>query len=162
MSDLPQLRQVAALPWRKGRRGVEVLLITSRETARWVIPKGWAMAGLADHASAAEEAREEAGADGEAASGLIGSYEYDKRRRNGAVLRIEVAVYALEVSKLLRVWPEKAERKRKWFAPAKAAALVAEPGLSAIINDLEARMRTRLALPAPRPKRRSRSTGALS
>ena len=73
------LTQYGVIPVREAADGrVEVLLITSRETRRWVVPKGWPIKGLKPHASAAREAFEEAGLIGETArrpreSRVIGS-----------------------------------------------------------------------------------------
>ena len=61
----PERHQVAALCWRMGQGGaVEILLVTSRDTGRWVIPKGWPMDGKSASAAAAREAWEEAGVKG--------------------------------------------------------------------------------------------------
>ncbi|MEN9850080.1 MAG: hypothetical protein RL128_243, partial [Pseudomonadota bacterium] len=59
--------QYGALCWRMHRGKVEVLLITSRDTGRWVIPKGWPIDGLAPAQTAAREAWEEAGVEGDIA-----------------------------------------------------------------------------------------------
>lgn len=125
--------QYAALPFRPGRQGVEVLLVTSRETKRWVIPKGWPMKGHTPHSAAAVEAREEAGLLGRISEAEIGRYRYDKRLRTGKDRPVEVRVFALRVDELMEKWPEKAQRRREWFAPAVAAALVDEPELKALI-----------------------------
>jgi 8-oxo-dGTP pyrophosphatase MutT (NUDIX family) len=126
-------QQVAALPYRRRGKGLQVLLITSRETRRWVIPKGWPMKGKKDWNAAAIEAFEEAGIKGEIGHKTIGFYHYVKRLRVRD-LDCEVVVYPLEVRKLLDKWPEKRERQRKWFDAAKAATLVDEDGLKAIIE----------------------------
>jgi 8-oxo-dGTP pyrophosphatase MutT (NUDIX family) len=130
-------KQVAALPVRRDTRGgLRVLLVTSRETRRYVIPKGWPMAGRKDHQAAAVEAREEAGIRGKIAKKPIGTYTYDKRHDKGSV-PVRVKVYLLEVQEELEAWPEQAERERKWLTPAKAAAAVDEPELAALIRGLE-------------------------
>jgi 8-oxo-dGTP pyrophosphatase MutT (NUDIX family) len=126
--------QVAALPYRKHGRGVDVLLITSRETKRWVIPKGWPMIGLEDHDAAAQEAFEEAGIRGHTNLKSIGTYVYQKRKKSGVTVEVEVTVYPMEVTKILRNWPEKSERRRKWFPSKHAATLVNEEGLQAVIE----------------------------
>ncbi len=126
-------QQVAALPYRRRGKGLQILLITSRETRRWVIPKGWPMKGKKDWNSAATEAFEEAGIKGDVGHKTIGLYHYVKRRKSGD-LDCEVVVYPMEVKKLLGKWPEKSERQRKWFEAAKAAKLVDEDGLKAIIE----------------------------
>ena len=84
VADVSQ--QYAALPWRNAQ-GFEILLITSRETRRWVIPKGWPMPGNSPAESAAQEAYEEAGIRGKIAVQAIGHYGYRKRLRGGAKKR---------------------------------------------------------------------------
>ncbi|HEY8581070.1 MAG TPA: NUDIX hydrolase [Beijerinckiaceae bacterium] len=125
-------RQVAALPWRGGAK-VEVMLITSLDTGRWIIPKGWPMKGKPDNQAAAREAYEEAGLVGAVAAEAIGSYHYDKRRKNGSSRRCVVDVYPLAVEKQRRNWPEKGKRRLKWFSGEEAAALVDDPELAQLI-----------------------------
>lgn len=129
-------KQIAAIPFRFDARGrLEILLVTSRETQRWVIPKGWPWPQTANHKAAAGEAWEEAGVIGVARKGKIGTFEYDKRDRKGST-PVKVSVYLLEVTGLARTWPEFAERRRAWFRPDKAAAEVAEPGLKSLLQSL--------------------------
>lgn len=108
------------------------MLVTSRETRRLVIPKGWPWPGVKDHKAAAEEAREEAGILGKIGKKPVGSYTYDKRRSNGSV-PVRVKVFLLQVAEELDEWPEKQERERKWLSPAKAAEAVDEPELAELI-----------------------------
>jgi 8-oxo-dGTP pyrophosphatase MutT (NUDIX family) len=130
------LAQVAALPVRFADDGAcEVMLITSRETQRWIIPKGWPMAGLKDSQAAAREAREEAGLVGRVGKRPIGSYSYWKRCPHHFAF-CTVQVYVLEVERRLKNWKEKGQRRAEWFAPDAAAELVEEPGLKAILHDL--------------------------
>lgn len=132
-------KQVGAIPVRhSASRGLQVLLVTSRETRRWVIPKGWPWPDLPDHRAAAMEAWEEAGVRGVAHKARIGSYAYGKRRKD-RVQRIRVDVYLLDVTSVEREWPEKGERRRVWMSPAKAAAAVAEPKLKILLERLGAR-----------------------
>lgn len=126
-------RQYAALPFRPGRDGVEVLLITSRETRRWVIPKGWPMKDKTPPEAAGIEAHEEAGLDGDVAAQPVGTYRYAKRLKTGQDRDVEVVVFPMRVLALLDDWPEKEERRRQWFDPAVAAALVDEAELKALI-----------------------------
>jgi 8-oxo-dGTP pyrophosphatase MutT (NUDIX family) len=129
-------RQIAALPFRQRGDGcLLVLLVTSRETGRWVIPKGWPRPDREDWLSATEEAREEAGVIGSADPTSIGTFTYDKRRSTGAV-RVQVAVYRLEVTEELATWPECNERQRCWFTLSEAAAAVTEPELRVLITEL--------------------------
>lgn len=117
---------------------VSVLLVTSRETRRWVIPKGNLAAGVAPHLGAAEEAREEAGVTGAICPVPLGSFRYRKRKGSGASLMADVEVFPLAVSRELQDWPEKSERERRWFSLADAAAMVDEPDLADLIRSFGA------------------------
>ena len=132
---LPCRLQVAALPWRKTKRGVEVMLVTSRDTGRWVLPKGWPEFGEQFCEAAAREAGEEAGLKGAISTHEAGRYYYSKGLAGGDSVRCEVLVYALEVDGVAGKWKEKGQRKRKWFTPAKAAEIVAERDLGDVILD---------------------------
>ena len=125
--------QYAALPWRKGDDGVQILLITSRESRRWVIPKGWPMRDKEPGPCAAQEAFEEAGVVGPTKRKSLGVYHYDKRLRSGRLQHVRVMVYPLEVREERDIWPEMAERDRNWTTPADAASLVDEPELKALL-----------------------------
>lgn len=129
-------RQVAALPVRRDEAGaLQVLLVTSRETKRWVIPKGWPWPKRADHRAAAEEAREEAGVRGKPRKNAIGSYDYDKRLKDGS-RPVHVDIYLLVVTRELDKWPERRERTRSWFSPEAAADAVGEPELQRLLRRL--------------------------
>jgi 8-oxo-dGTP pyrophosphatase MutT (NUDIX family) len=130
------LRQVAALPFRIGADGAaQVLLVTSRATRRWIIPKGWLMKGLKPCDAAAQEALEEAGVVGRVDKKPIGRYAYFKRREAHFDI-CEVDVYLLAVEKQAKTWRERGERKAEWFSFEEAAQLVEEPGMVAILRDL--------------------------
>ncbi len=136
-ADLPDASsaQFAALPWRRMADGqVKVLLITSRETRRWVIPKGWPMKDRSPGEAAAQEAYEEAGVVGEAGVRPIGAYSYGKRLRDGTVQDVEVQVFPMEVLVERLAFPEQGQRDKLWVDPAEAAELVDEPGLQAIVR----------------------------
>ena len=130
--ETTHLAQVAAIPVRGAPGTYEVLMITSRDSGRWIIPKGWPMKGKKDHAAAAQEAFEEAGVAGKIYKRPLGAYTYEKRN-DGEVELIRVMVYLLEVSEEKRAWPEKDQRRREWMTPRDAAVLVAEPGLADIL-----------------------------
>jgi 8-oxo-dGTP pyrophosphatase MutT (NUDIX family) len=134
--DVAELRQVAAIPLRNkdGRR--EVCLVTTRETKRWSIPKGWPMKGVKDPDAAALEAEQEAGLFGKISKTAIGTYLYWKRRQHQFDL-VRVTVYRLEVMGHLSTWAEQGQREIRWFPIEEAAALVAEPGLIALIAGVE-------------------------
>ena len=126
-------RQVAALPWRRGPEGIEILLVTSRETRRWVTPKGGRMAGMTDAGSAAQEALEEAGVEGETTAEPIGTFRYLKVLKRRAPRWCVVAVHALEVRIEHATWHEQAERDRVWVSRDEAVRRVDEPDLKALI-----------------------------
>ncbi|RVU15783.1 NUDIX hydrolase [Methylobacterium oryzihabitans] len=133
--------QVGVLPTRPDPEGggLQVLLITSRETRRWVIPKGWPMKGLKHPDAAAREAYEEAGLIGRVDKRAIGSYFYDKRLKSRDTVLCQVQVYQLEVRKQLATWPERHERESRWFGVPEAAEAVTEAGLAALIRAAGAR-----------------------
>jgi 8-oxo-dGTP pyrophosphatase MutT (NUDIX family) len=126
--------QIGALCWRMHRAKVEVLLITSRDTGRWVIPKGWPMEGLSEAEAAAIEAWEEAGVRGDINADSIGSFVYDKVISPNEVIPCTVAVFALRVAALHTDFPERKQRRRKWFSAGKAAGKVAEPELRQLLK----------------------------
>ena len=127
--------QVAALPVRHIAGGLQVLLISSRETRRWIIPKGWPMKGRKDHQAAACEALEEAGVSGKVHKHPLGAFTYQKRLLTG-VQPCRVMVYRLDVEKEWVSWREKDQRRRAWMTPAAAAEQIIEPGLARLIRGL--------------------------
>jgi 8-oxo-dGTP pyrophosphatase MutT (NUDIX family) len=130
--------QVGALPLRKSRGGFEILLISSRETGRWVIPKGWPSKRLSDPDAAAREAKQEAGVTGKISGVPVGSYRY--RKITGENIRVlTVTCYILWVKKERKRWREQDQRTRVWFSQEKAIKKVREPGLKTLIAGLEAR-----------------------
>lgn len=130
---LPCRVQVAALPWRLTAEGVEVLLVTSRGSGRWVLPKGWPEGAERMSEAAAREAAEEAGIAGATSSSEIGRYYYAKTLRSGMEWRCEVHVFPLEVDTIAEKWPEMKKRQRRWFRARDAAKLVSERDLGDLI-----------------------------
>jgi 8-oxo-dGTP pyrophosphatase MutT (NUDIX family) len=131
------IHQVAALPFKiAGDGNVLVMLVTSRETRRLTLPKGWRMKGNSDRQAAAIEARQEAGVKGRMLKRSPGSYRYWKRLPN-AFVRIEVNVYLLAVEEEEKRWQEKLERTRAWLSPEDAALLVDEPELGTLLKSLD-------------------------
>jgi 8-oxo-dGTP pyrophosphatase MutT (NUDIX family) len=126
-------RQFAALPYRRTAGQLEILLITSRETRRWVIPKGWPMKGRKPHEAAAREAYEEAGLVGRIAKQSVGAFRYPKLLKNGTTLICKVDVFPMEVTRQRNRWPERKERTLQWFSPQEAAAAVQEDKLRTLI-----------------------------
>jgi 8-oxo-dGTP pyrophosphatase MutT (NUDIX family) len=130
----PALRnQYAALCWRDDGE-LEILLITSRETRRWLIPKGWPIAGRQPWDSAAREALEEAGVEGAVGRDPLGTYVYDKRMAGGVLVPCSVAVYPLKFVRQRKNWPEKDQREQQWFKVAEAIETVQEQGLKQILR----------------------------
>lgn len=125
--------QVAALPWRRTENGVEIMLITSRDTGRWVLPKGWPEEDEVLCQAAAREASEEAGIFGGITASAAGSYFYKKVHSSGAESPCEVRVFPLEVTEVASKWREKGQRKRKWVKPNEATRMVNEPDLGKLI-----------------------------
>ncbi len=134
---LPKARQVAALCYRKTKTGdKEILLITSRDTGRWILPKGWPMKGKDDPDAARQEAWEEAGvSEGKVKPDPLGSYKYRKRRDGAPDIACKTAVFPLKVIELTEDFPESDERERRWVSPKKAAKMVDEPELKEILRD---------------------------
>ena len=125
------------MPWRRGADGIEILLVTSRETRRWVTPKGGRMAGLTDAQAAAQEALEEAGIEGVIGESPLGTFRYLKTLKRRAPRWCVVAVHALEVWVEHATWQEQAERERVWVSRDEAVRRVDEPDLKALIAAFE-------------------------
>lgn len=122
------------MPWRRTGKGLQIMLITSRDTHRWVLPKGWPEGVEQLFDTAAREAAEEAGIGGTISHLEFGRYFYGKVLPSGMERRCEVLVFPMEVDEIATAWPEKKERKRKWFSPAEAARLVKEQDLGELIE----------------------------
>lgn len=134
------LRQVGALPWRKRGGAIEILLVTSRTTGRWLIPKGGVMAQFVDMNAARQEAFEEAGVLGRMQRRTIGTYTYRKIDTGGPAQLCRVKVFALEVVHELKIWQEMTQRRRHWFAVKDAVKRVGERDLRRIMREFAARL----------------------
>jgi 8-oxo-dGTP pyrophosphatase MutT (NUDIX family) len=129
------IRQYGVIPYRTGADGgIEILLITSRETRRWIVPRGNPIAGLSPPRSAAQEAYEEAGIGGAVGTDPLGLYRYDKRRPDGSTDQVEVELFPMRVAEIFDSWPEQAERERRWLPWREAADAVTETDLAALID----------------------------
>jgi len=130
-------KQLAALPWRVNFDGqLEVMMVTSRISRHWLIPKGWPMSGKSDSAAALQEAFEEAGIKGKAGSKPLGRYTYVKLMKDGTSVPCVVKVYGMKVMEELVAWPEMAQRERRWFTTEQAATAVTEAGLAQFLSSL--------------------------
>lgn len=148
-------RQVAALPYRITEAGtVEVLLLTSRTTRRFVVPKGWPIKGKHPSSAAAQEAYEEAGVSGKVGRAKIGSYRYWKRVPEAFVL-VHVDVYPLRVEKQTTQWQEAGERTAAWLFPEDAMLLIDDAGMVKVIEKHSKRLRTKLKAGARKVARKA-------
>ena len=131
------VEQVGAICFRTGLQGsIEVLLVTTRETGRWTIPKGWAIKGLKSHEAAEREAWEEAGVKGKARKSPLGYFTYLKTLDDGTKVPSLVEVHLVEVKKAFTRFPESKERSIEWLSPVAAAARVSEPELKGLLMSL--------------------------
>lgn len=130
----PRFVQLAALCWRKGEDGPEVLLVTS-SSGRWILPKGWPIEGKSSAESAMAEAWEEAGvARGKPSRKPLGTYMATKRTPEGDDLPCLHRVYAIKVREARDEFPEAHRRDRAWVSPERAAEMVDEDGLKEIFR----------------------------
>jgi 8-oxo-dGTP pyrophosphatase MutT (NUDIX family) len=129
------LKQVAALPWRLSVEGeLEILLVTSRISQHWLLPKGWPMDGKSNSKSALQEAFEEAGIKGRISKARLGKFLYRKIAEDGSFEPCTVSVFTLRVTRELPNWPERKQRQRQWFTLEAAAAVVFVPSLAAMLS----------------------------
>lgn len=136
MLQRPKRLQVAALCHRRRGKRREYLLITSRDTGRWIIPKGWPIRGMAANQAALQEAWEEAGVKrGDASCRPVGTYTYQKTQSSGWSIPVETLVYSVAVEKLADSYPEADERSRKWVTAEAAADMVDEAELQQIFRE---------------------------
>ncbi|MDO3445454.1 NUDIX hydrolase [Agrobacterium sp. V1] len=134
--------QYAAICFREAAGGgdhrIKILLITSRDTGRWVILKGWPMRKKKPYEVASIEAWQEAGVRGAVRKKVWGSYAYLKKMKDGQLLHTLVEVHLLHVEEMDSQFPERKQRLLRWFSPADAASALREPGLGALLSKLDA------------------------
>lgn len=132
--------QYGVVPYRLAENGQpEVLLITTRETRRWMVPRGWLIKKLGPLGAGMREAFEEAGVVGDGGP-PIGSFRYLKRLRSGESQAVRVELFAMAVNEQADDWPERAERIREWYPHRRAAELVEEPELRELLASLPERL----------------------
>ncbi len=129
--------QYGALPYRfTSMAALEILIVTTRQSRRWIVPKGWPIKRLTPSKSAAREAFEEAGVRGKIGARAIGLFRYKKAagERNGADPDYEVKVFPLLVRRQSATWPEFGQRVVQWVDPEKAISLIRDPELKTIVE----------------------------
>jgi 8-oxo-dGTP pyrophosphatase MutT (NUDIX family) len=126
-------KQFAALPFRMGDDGINVLLITTRRKQRWSVPKGWPITKETPHRTAAIEAYEEAGLVGKISAKPVGRYKYRKQKGKRKIA-CDVKLFPLRVKGQKKRWPERGQRESIWLPARKAARLVHKPQLSRLIE----------------------------
>ncbi len=129
--------QFGALCYRFKGQDLRVLLVTSRKSGLWILPKGWPLDGATPAQTALREAEEEAGAIGKVTGGSIGLYSDVKTLTSNQQVPCVIAIYPIKVKKLLRSYREKSQRKRKWFSLKRAASTVDNPELRQFLKDLD-------------------------
>jgi 8-oxo-dGTP pyrophosphatase MutT (NUDIX family) len=133
-------QQYGVVPYRVSAAGqFEILLITTRETRRWMVPKGWPIKKLGPLGTGLREAFEEAGVTGDGGP-PVGEFHYPKVLRSGEIQHCRVELFALRVTDEKEEWPERKERDRQWFAHHEAAAVVQEEHLQMILLDFPGRL----------------------
>jgi 8-oxo-dGTP pyrophosphatase MutT (NUDIX family) len=135
--------QYGTLPYRFSQSAaLKILLVTTRGTRSWIVPKGWPIKGLKPAKSAAREAFEEAGVMGRIGAKPIGFFAYDKLHDEAGSMRCEVKVYPLLVKRQSHVWPESHQRTTQWVEPSRAIAMIKEPGLKKLVAKFAKRVAT--------------------
>lgn len=135
MAKKKESLQYAALPYVVEDGRPRVLLVTSRETKRWILPKGKPEKNRLPHEVALREAFEEAGLKGTISSEPFARFLSTKRLASGREIPCAIEVYLMEVTKVLSEWPEMHERERQWATPGEAAMLSSEAGLVSVLLD---------------------------
>ncbi|WP_208988552.1 NUDIX hydrolase [Labrenzia sp. VG12] len=128
--------QIAALCHRMREGKVEVLLVTSKSTRRWILPKGWPILSRRAHRTAAIEAFEEAGVTGRVHKNPFASFSSYKGGEAGLKLRTEILVFLVDVESEAEEFPDSAERDVRWVSIKDAVRMTNEPGLIDVFRKL--------------------------
>jgi 8-oxo-dGTP pyrophosphatase MutT (NUDIX family) len=128
--------QSGVIPYRRKDGELQILLITSLKSKRWILPKGYIEFNLSPFESAKKEAYEEAGVTGANETVEVGSLK--KKRPIGLC---NIIIYSMEVLEVLDDYPEKDLRKRKWFSVKEAAESISFPEVSEMILQLEEKIK---------------------
>jgi 8-oxo-dGTP pyrophosphatase MutT (NUDIX family) len=132
------LYQVGIIAFRVENGEVEVLLVTSRDTGRWIIPKGNIDKGFSPAKAALQEAYEEAGVRGSIVGSVpVGFYTYFKRLKCGTLVDTTVEVFLARAERQHKKWPEKKERSVAWLPVHEAIARIQEPSVAPLLHRVE-------------------------
>jgi 8-oxo-dGTP pyrophosphatase MutT (NUDIX family) len=128
--------QYGALPYRfTSMAALEILVVTTRQSRQWIVPKGWPIKRLTPSKSAAREAFEEAGVRGKIGARAIGNFRYKKPARQADIdPDYDVKIFPLLVRRQSATWPEYGQRMVQWVDPEKAISLIREPELRSIVE----------------------------
>ncbi|QQS34636.1 MAG: NUDIX hydrolase [Ignavibacteriales bacterium] len=129
--------QSGVIPYRKKDKSIEILLITSMRKKKWIVPKGYVEFNLTPFESAKKEAYEEAGVVGSDDTVELGSFNLNK-----PIGICNIRIYSMEVIKVLEDYPDKNNRKRKWFSIEDAKEAVKILELSNMIAALPAAIKS--------------------
>ena len=137
------IEQYAAICYRRDPDSGDyvTLLITSRGTGRWVIPKGGPIKGKPARRVAAVEAFEEAGVKGKVSKASLGRFSTMKRMEDGKDLPCLVEVFALRVVSVTEKYKERGQRQASWVPLSQAGRMVEEPELRGIFTKLDLALR---------------------
>ena len=124
-------RQAGALAWREQNGEIEVVIVTSRRTGRWVFPKGGIDPGMTEAMTAANELQEEAGVIGVPDEVPIGTYRTAKIRPP-LIWTVEIALYPIRITEVLTEWLESGKRERRFVTMDEAEQLLSEPEMAAL------------------------------
>lgn len=128
--------QSAVIPYRLGKKGMEILLITSLKRKHWIVPKGYVEFNLTPFESAKKEAYEEAGVLGSNETIEVGTFKFDR-----AIGSCILKVFTMEVNEVLDEYPEKKDRERKWFTLDEASEIIAIPEIGEMIKALNSKLK---------------------
>ncbi len=139
--------QSSVIPYRIRDGQIEVLVVMSSQRKHWVVPKGVSDPAARLQDSAAKEAFEEAGVEGEVGEAALGSYRYEKW---GAECTVQV--YPMRVTRILdeAVWEER-HRGREWLTPNQAIERLKQKQLLPIIETLVSQLESQMATSTDKP-----------